>query len=93
MKQTDQRKHPRRNLGLTARITWPHPMPCVIADISASGARLSVDSVRDVPDEFILSLNVHLMRKCKVMWRKRTQVGVRFVYTTSRPREDAAFWV
>jgi len=82
--RNDQRKYPRRELDLVARITWPRPMPCVIADISASGARLTLEQVNLLPDEFILALNVDLMKKCKVMWRRRNQVGVRFLVQTAR---------
>ena len=56
--RNDQRKFPRRKLDLAARITWPRPMACVIADISATGAQLPLDNVRLLPDEFILALNV-----------------------------------
>ena len=88
--KTEQRKHPRRPLGLEARISWPRPMRCIIADISASGARLTVDDVRLVPDEFVLAINTELMRKCKVMWRRRTQVGVKFIVVqTARPNVGA----
>lgn len=65
-------------------------MRCVIADISASGARLTVDDVRLVPDEFVLALSTELMRKCRVMWRRKTQVGVKFVVVhTARSNMDA----
>ena len=90
----EQRKHPRRNLGLNARITWPRQMPCIIADISASGARLTLDNVRLLPNEFVLSLSVHLIKKCKVMWRRKTEVGVRFIDAhTARAAHREIFWV
>ena len=91
--RNEKRKHPRRELYLEARISWPRPMRCVIADISASGARLIVDDVRLVPDEFVLALSTELMRMCKVMWRRKTQVGVRFILAQTARSNMNAFTV
>jgi hypothetical protein len=53
---------------------------CVMADLSATGARLQVEQPAALPDEFILLLSHagQLRRKCAVTWRAETEVGVKF---------------
>jgi len=78
----DKRKGPRRALRYTA---WISPGPkklygCVVADISDFGARLQVEKAADFPDEFVLLLSAKgkPKRKCRVVWRNATQLGVEF---------------
>ena len=54
---------------------------CVMADLSATGARLQVTQPATLPDEFILLLSHtgQLHRKCSVTWRAETEVGVKFI--------------
>lgn len=54
---------------------------CVMADLSATGARLQVQQPAALPDEFILLLSHtgQLRRKCSVTWRAETEVGVKFL--------------
>jgi hypothetical protein len=54
--------------------------PCMISDVSQSGARLDVGDPSKLPDEFTLFLtrNASMRRKCQVMWRHGTQIGVHF---------------
>jgi hypothetical protein len=75
----EKRKHPRLKLELDAVVTWPKPVPCTISDVSATGARLTTKFMDMLPDEFDLALNADLMRKCQVVWRTNTQVGVKFL--------------
>lgn len=52
------------------------PLSCVISDISASGARLTVAARQQVPDEVTLLFR----RRCRVVRRAGDgQVGVEFV--------------
>ncbi|MCC6780352.1 MAG: PilZ domain-containing protein [Hyphomicrobiales bacterium] len=52
------------------------PLSCVISDISASGARLSVPARHQIPDEVTLLFR----RRCRVVRRADGgQVGVEFV--------------
>jgi hypothetical protein len=51
------------------------PFNCIICDISASGAKLTIGPHRDVPDEFTLIFR----RRCRVMRRFDGQVGIQFV--------------
>ena len=50
------------------------PVNCIICDISATGAKLTVGN-HDVPEEFMLVLK----RRCRVIRRTDGQVGVKFV--------------
>jgi PilZ domain len=60
---------------------------CLLADLSAVGARLIVQSPADLPDEFslILSRDGQLRRKCTVDWRSEKAVGVRFILAPGKP--------
>ncbi len=84
----EKRKYPRRSLGLDACVTWPHPVPCRISDVSATGARLTTDHMDMLPDEFDLALNADIMRNCRVVWRKKNQVGVKFLPLPNAPRKQ-----
>jgi len=88
----EKRKHPRRGLGLPACVTWPRPVPCTISDVSATGARLTTDHMDMLPNTFDLALNADIMRKCQVVWRRKNQVGVKFLpqQKVLRPRSEAA---
>lgn len=50
------------------------PVNCIICDISATGAKLTVGA-NEVPDEFVLVFR----RRCRVIRRDDGQVGVKFV--------------
>ena len=53
---------------------------CVVSDVSDTGARIDVQDSKTIPDHFVLMLssNGAARRFCRVMWRKPTQVGVKF---------------
>ena len=78
----DKRKAHRRQLRYTAWISiGPRKLHgCVVADVSDSGARLDVENSKAVPDHFILLLAASgkPKRKCRVIWRAGTQIGVEF---------------
>jgi hypothetical protein len=78
----DKRKALRRPMRYTA---WLALEPgqlhgCVLSDISDTGARIDVEDSKTVPDQFMLWLSNSgsARRKCRVMWRKPRQVGVKF---------------
>jgi len=55
-------------------------IPCVVRDISATGARLRSDSSISVPDTFELIVELDgLEMQCEVVWRKLDELGVRFI--------------
>jgi len=61
--------------------------PCVISDVSSSGARLAVAPDMRLPEEFqiALSRDGRVRRRCKVSWRDGDKVGV---YYLARPTWD-----
>ena len=80
--QKEKRKSRRRPLRYTA---WLALRPddlhgCVLSDISDTGARIDVEDSAAVPDHFMLWLagNGSARRACSVVWRRQTQIGVRF---------------
>lgn len=52
---------------------------CVIRDLSDTGARLRVESVIGIPDNFELSASGEHIRHCRIRWRKAAELGVEFV--------------
>ncbi len=53
---------------------------CVLTDISALGAHVNVADSEDIPDAFLLLLaeSGATRRRCRVIWRKPREVGVKF---------------
>jgi len=53
---------------------------CALSDISDRGARINVHDSETIPDNFLLLLaeNGAARRRCRVIWRKPRQVGVKF---------------
>lgn len=80
--QKEKRKSRRRQVRYTA---WLALAPgelhgCALSDISSTGARIDVEDSNKLPSAFELWLagNGSARRHCRVVWRKPTQVGVRF---------------
>ncbi|HVY00073.1 MAG TPA: PilZ domain-containing protein [Pseudorhodoplanes sp.] len=78
----DQRKTRRRTVHYPAwiRSDGPRLGECRLTDASDSGARLIVESPKDVPDRFRLRLSSRARseRQCRVIWRSDTEVGIEF---------------
>jgi PilZ domain-containing protein len=81
----DRRRSPRQALGRDVFVCFEDGKPigaCHLCDVSASGARLSMEPrlLAKLPDDFILVLakrgKVH--RWCRIVWRNDEEVGVRF---------------
>lgn len=80
---TDKRRERRQALSHVAAIASTEGAlvtACAVRDISLSGARLEVEPGHEIPDEFVLLLsrNGRARRRCTVMWRSDTEIGVRF---------------
>jgi hypothetical protein len=89
----ENRKTPRFHFdrGYPARImaidgTWQRP--CQIANVSRLGAKLIIDGSVDRLnlDEFflLLSTNGTAHRRCRMMWLRGDQLGIRYVETNAR---------
>jgi hypothetical protein len=71
----EKRQHKRVNIALP--VVAGGSIPCKLLDLSSTGARLS--SERTLPDAFYVMFGPEVKRWCSVMWRRRDQVGVKFV--------------
>jgi hypothetical protein len=61
---------------------------CVLLELSRDGAKLK--SERPLPDTFYVMLRPDLKRWCKVIWRRRDQVGVKFIADPTASATTAA---
>jgi hypothetical protein len=89
--QNEARGAPRRRVlkaGVIASNDRHLTVACTVRDMSATGARLRIESSLGAPDTFELMIEVDgLEADCKVVWRKANEIGVRFL---SAPRMVAA---
>jgi len=71
------RKSPRFEIHYLAQIDdgKSTPRSCIICDISANGAKLTVAGEQNLPDEFTLVFR----RRCRVVRRYDGQIGVHFL--------------
>src|SRR5581483_3556795 len=55
---------------------------CVVTDISDKGAHINIPDSDAVPDTFMLLLaeNGSTRRRCRVIWSKPREIGVKFAY-------------
>jgi hypothetical protein len=55
--------------------------PCVIQDMSSTGAKLTVDDPNPLPARLRLafSRDARTGRNCEVVWRRGKAVGIKFV--------------
>jgi hypothetical protein len=55
--------------------------PCVVQDISATGAKVTIDDPNVLPAKLRLafSRDARTGRNCEVVWRRGKSVGIRFV--------------
>jgi hypothetical protein len=54
-------------------------LACVVRDVSETGAHLRVEGSMNAPDTFELIIDLDgLEADCEVVWRKGSEVGVRF---------------
>jgi hypothetical protein len=79
----DARGAPRRKVlkaGIAASNNRHLTTSVTVRDLSATGARLRVDSMVSVPDTFELIIAVDgLEANCAVVWRKTNELGVKFL--------------
>ena len=55
--------------------------PCVVQDMSSTGAKITIDDPNSLPGKLRLALSrdARTGRRCEVVWRRGKAVGVRFV--------------
>jgi hypothetical protein len=88
---TEKRAAQRRRVLKGAAIWYAghmSTMDCVVRELSEDGCRLKTDGAPWAPAEFELALGQGaVIERCQVVWRKATELGVRFIRTT---KADAA---
>ena len=79
----DLRVAPRRRMlkaGVVAYNDRHVTIPCLVRDISATGARLRIETSVTAPDTFDLIIELDGMEAgCQVVWRKGADIGVKFL--------------
>lgn len=82
LEPSDKRSSPRRRAlkaGVVSLNNGNITLPCVVRDISDTGAKLKVDTGRHPPDHFQLQIELDgLVANCMVVWRDGQQLGVEF---------------
>ena len=76
------RKSPRKETVIGGTIVYGRhrrSMYCVLLDISDDGAKLVPANILTCPTRFSLVVAGQPARACKVIWRGKTQMGVKFV--------------
>jgi hypothetical protein len=55
--------------------------PCVVLDLSTTGAKIAIDGAGAPPGSFRLtfSRNAKAGRQCNVVWHRERTLGVRFI--------------
>ena len=93
----EKRKNPRRTVTYPAFLDLGEGLPareCTLCDASQEGAQLAVAEPNSLPDQFILALSSDraARRRCRVIWRTETQVGVKFL-KDRKARPVAQAWM
>lgn len=82
MKPKDSRSGSRRRVlkaGIVAYNNRHCTLPCVVRDLSETGARLRMDGSLLAPDTFDLIIDLDgFDAPCEVIWRQGSDLGVRF---------------
>jgi hypothetical protein len=86
------KRTPRRNAAWIGLGNGGTHVPCVLWDISDSGARVAAPRSNLLPAAFnlILSKDGSAQRRCRVVWRNSGQVGVQFVEASDDDDEAAS---
>ncbi len=91
--KSDSRKAKRRPVHYPAwiEVEGSDLGECQLSDVSDSGARLQVPSPEKLPEVFTLRLSSmgNSRRKCRVIWRSETEVGLEFEKTKPEVRKKA----
>jgi DNA-binding response OmpR family regulator len=76
----ERRRHRRFRTIKSARIDHGHGIACKILNMSHSGAAMRLpDEEVDLPPSFSLVLEGGTVHICKIRWRERDRVGVKFL--------------
>ena len=84
MARVSKKREVRKSLRQTGWITFDGGFaarPCVVQDMSATGAKITIDDPNMLPAKLRLALlrDARTGRPCEVVWRSGKSVGVKFV--------------
>jgi len=84
MARVSKKREARKSLRQTGWITFDGGFaarPCVVQDMSATGAKITIDDPNMLPAKLRLALSrdARTGRPCEVVWRRGKSVGVKFV--------------
>jgi PilZ domain len=79
-KHDERRHHARARLFRTAELFAEARIgSCIVRNVSATGAGLTMESTTHVPDTFDLSFDSgRTLRPCRVLWRTAREIGLEF---------------
>jgi len=88
---SEKRRDLRKSLKYPAKIDLRDgnpPIPCLLIDVSESGAKVVVESTDDLPQSFTLLLAGEngRQRRCKLVWQEGQHFGV--VFVKAQPVKD-----
>jgi hypothetical protein len=83
MQVDEHRAAARRRLLKAGKISFGGgAIDCTVRNFSDSGAALDVISPLGIPEDFTLVIEADdIHAPCRVVWRKQSRIGVRFVRT------------
>ena len=84
MARVSKKREVRKSLRQTGWITFDGGFaarPCVVQDMSATGAKITIDDPNMLPAKLRLALSrdARTGRPCEVVWRRGKSVGIKFV--------------
>lgn len=76
----ERRISPRRNTNIQAEIVFDggKRLPCLVKDVSETGAKIEIASVGKVPNGIVLLVPGHQPQPCRVVWRALKEIGLEY---------------
>jgi len=77
-----QRKSTREPKAYPVRLDFDDGSPSIagmLSDLSATGARVSVTVLKDIPVRFTLHFPENTARRCRLVWQSSQSIGVEFL--------------
>jgi hypothetical protein len=76
----ERRLSPRKNTNIRAEIAFSggQILPCIVKDVSETGARIELASVGRVPNGLVLLVPGHQPQPCRVAWRALKEMGLEY---------------
>ena len=85
----ERRIAPRRNTYIQASIAMGFTnLPCIVRNVSDTGAKLEVSRVAAIPDRFDLIVPGHRPQPCRVVWRSLKEIGVEYQAARHEPADN-----